>query len=151
MDVAGQQRIQPDVELDALRLDARGLVVHDQALHLERPGERAAGAVRLDPHIGNVLQLRERPLQARFCGEHPMQPDQGQADEDQQRDDRQDPAPAHHSTCVMLRCRRGLRSGSDSACATSMPISNIGSLQRTPMPTEYSSGVLQSLNALPVS
>jgi hypothetical protein len=42
-------------------------------------------------------------------------------------------------------------SGSESACARSTPIMSIGNFQRMPTPTEYSSGVLQSLNALPMS
>ena len=73
-----------------------------------------------------------------------------------QHEEQQDAADCEHpsghsSTCVMLRCSRGFLPGSDSAWATSSPIISIGSFQRMPTPTEYSSGSPHSLNALPVS
>ncbi len=149
--VAAEQFAQARIHAQATHLDAHRLVVDQHAAELERPGQRAARAEGLDGHAGHATQLFEGEAQPGLAVQEPLPGHQRHPDEQCQREDEQDPAPAHHSTCVMLRWRRGRRSDSDSACATSMPISSIGRRQRTPMPTEYSSGVLQSLKALPVS
>ena len=126
-------------------------MLDDETLDGERAGQRAARARGLDAHVRNAPELSEHELQALLAVQQSVGDQRGRAEQQGHRDGQDDPAPAHQSTCVMLRCRRGFLSRSDSACAMSNPISSIGSRQRSPTPTEYSSGMLQSLKALPVS
>src|SRR5690606_28215161 len=105
----------------------------------------------LDPDALELLQAPEQRLQSLLAEEESLREHAAREQGQEQHHRHDEPAPPHHSTCVMLRWTRGFLPDSDSACATSRPISSIGSFQRTPTPTEYSSGVSQSVNALPAS
>ena len=147
-----QQVAELRLETQLARVDPHRLVIDDQRVELQRSAEGAACSAGRDRDRGEGLEPPQHEMESGLGVDEPRGPHRQPRQHEEQQDAADCEHPSgHRSTCVMLRCSRGFLPGSDSAWATSSPIISIGSFQRMPTPTEYSSGSPHSLKALPVS